>query len=261
MGVILSVPALSIEDFSRFCHSLQGTIVLFGDETFVLWSPDVYFHSYRSPALADKEMRELCMQIALCYNLINQHPQQSQWPTAKRITWRVSPLDKVLFRNQYLAVIERDGYFFCKEIRCDGIIVSLLPFRFNGDELEYLARLEVCPAHRPEPEMCGITGGVDPGWTVEEAAQQELWEEAGYQIDRGDLINLGQVRPSKSADTTAHLFAVDVTDHPQSTSPGNGTHLESSASVVWVNYSQGIQVTDPLFVTSIARLWLLKNKT
>ena len=168
-------------------------------------------------------------------------------------------MDKVLFRNQYLAVIERDGYTFSREIRCDGVIVSLLPFRTSGDDVEFLARLEICPAHGPELEQCSITGGLGQGESVKETARQELWEEAGYRVGVDDLISLGQVRPSKSADTIAHLFAADVTDKSQSTPPGDGTCFEVNASVVWVDHDQGIQVTDPLFVTAITRLQSSKS--
>lgn len=163
-------------------------------------------------------------------------------------------MDKVLFQNRYLAIIDRDSYTFSREVRCDGIIVSLLPFRITDNQLEYLARLEVCPAHGPELAQCSITGGVEAEETIEESALQELWEEAGYQVDPDDLINLGKVRPSKSADTIVYLFAVDVSEHPQSTPQGDGTPLEANASVEWVTYEQGIQIEDPLFVTAVTRL-------
>ena len=42
---------------------------------------------------------------------------------------------------------------------------------------------------------------------------------------------------------------------------GDGTALEATASVKWVNYRQGIQIEDPLFVTMITRLLnLLEEK-
>ena len=170
-------------------------------------------------------------------------------------------MDKELFRNQYLAVIERDGYTFSREIRCDGVIVSLLPFRNNSDEIEFLARLEICPAHGPELELCSITGGVEPRGVIEEAAQQELWEEAGFRVDVDELISLGQVRPSKSADTVVHLFAVDVTEKAQSTAPGDGSCFETNASVVWVDYDQGIQIADSVFVTAITRLQSFRSNS
>ncbi len=165
-------------------------------------------------------------------------------------------MDKELFRNQFLAIIDRDGYTFLREARCDGVIVSLLPFRTEteGGQTEFLARLEVCPAHGPELERCSITGGLEPGQTVEEAALSELWEEAGYRVEAEELASLGQVRPSKASDTVVYLFAVDVTGKPQSPPPGDGSRFEVGDSVEWVDYEQGVQIADPLFVTAITRL-------
>lgn len=163
-------------------------------------------------------------------------------------------MDRILFKNDFLAVLDRDGYFFLREVRCAGIIVSILPFRTKDNLLEFLARVEVCPAHGPELELCSITGGWNTSKTIEETAQQELWEEAGYQVELDELRGLGKVRPSKSADTTVYLFAVDVSKKPQSPPQGDGSHLEDNASVKWVSYDQGIQIKDPLFVTAMTRL-------
>jgi 8-oxo-dGTP pyrophosphatase MutT (NUDIX family) len=166
-------------------------------------------------------------------------------------------MDRVLFRNQYLAVIERDGYTFAHEVRCHGVIVAIVPFRTIGTRREFLARCEVCPAHGPQLELCCLTGGLEPGQTVEACAQQEIYEEAGYAVAAHELRHLGQVHPSKSADTVVHLFAVDVTQkHPQ-TAPGDGSRFETNASVVWVGYDQGMHIADPLFVTAMARLQAL----
>ena len=164
--------------------------------------------------------------------------------------------DKELFRNQFLAVINRQEYTFVREVRCDGIVVALLPFRANttGQPIEFLARLEVCPAHGPAPEQCSITGGLEPEQRVEEAAVQELWEEAGYRATENELISLGKVRPSKALDTTVYLFAVDVTGKKQLPPPGDGSRFEANATVEWVTYSQGINIADPLFVTALTRL-------
>ena len=167
-----------------------------------------------------------------------------------------SSQDKELFRNQFLAIINRQGYTFVREVRCDGIIVSLLPFRTDttGHPTEFLARLEVCPAHGPALEQCSITGGLEPEQRVEEAAVQELWEEAGFRATENELISLGAVRPSKALDTAVYLFAVDVTGKKQMPPPGDGSHFEANASVEWVTFSQGINIADPLFVTSLSRL-------
>jgi hypothetical protein len=149
-------------------------------------------------------------------------------------------MDKELFRNQFLAIIDRDGYTFLREVRCDGQIVSLLPFRIDMEtgRMAFLARLEVCPAHGSEFEQCSITGGVDLGQTIEEAAVLELWEEAGYRAEVKELVR----------------FATDVGGKPQTPPPGDGSRFEVGASVEWVDYDRGVQITDPLFVTAMTRL-------
>ena len=167
---------------------------------------------------------------------------------------KVEKLDKLLFRNQYLAVIEREGYTFATDIRCNGEIISIVPFRVIENNLEYLARLEICPAHGLDFERCSITGGVDPGTFVEEAALQELWEEAGYKANVEELISLGSTRPSKSMDTVAYLFGVDVTSKLQVAPLSDGSVFEANSTVNWVNHAQGVQLSDPLFVTAITRL-------
>ena len=138
--------------------------------------------------------------------------------------------------------------------------MAIVPFRTHRNARQFLARLEICPAHGPQQELCCITGGVEPGQTVEACAQQEVYEEAGYMVDIHELTSLGQLRPSKSADTVVHLFAVDVTGKTQHTAPSDGSSLEKSASVEWVNYDRCIHLSDPLFVTALARLcWLISK--
>jgi len=162
---------------------------------------------------------------------------------------------KPLFQNKFLAILDQDGYTYVHEVRCNGVIVVLLPYRTDGAELRFLARLEICPAHGPEMERCSITGGLEPNKTVVETAQLELWEEAGYQVELAELIPLGHVRPSKAMDTTAYLFGVDVTGKTQTILPtGDGSRFEVGSSVEWVDYEQGIQINDPLFVTALTRL-------
>jgi 8-oxo-dGTP pyrophosphatase MutT (NUDIX family) len=168
-----------------------------------------------------------------------------------------SPLDKILFQNKYLAVIDRDGYIFSREVRCDGKIISVLPFRNRANGMEFLARQEICPAHGPELELCSITGGVEAGESIQQAAKEELLEEAGYEVNLDELINLGVAQPSKSADTTVYLFAVDISEKTQMVAKGDGTPLEASGSVQWVDHGQAIQITDPLIVTAVVRLMQL----
>lgn len=79
-----------------------------------------------------------------------------------------------------------------------------------------------------------------------------------YAVEIPELVSLGQVRPSKSADTLVYLFAVDVTAKRQHVAQGDGSCLEKNASVKWVHYEQGVHINDPLFVTALARLQCLK---
>ncbi len=164
--------------------------------------------------------------------------------------------DKILFENPFVAIIDRDGYTFLRETRADGKIVSVLPFRFENGKFTYLARLEVCPAHSPDLERCSITGGLEKiaGETPEHRAAEELWEEAGYRIDKEALIPLGIVRPSKASDTTVYLFAANVTGLKQHPAPGDGSKFEMGASTEWLTLEQALDVQDPLFLAAILRL-------
>lgn len=163
-------------------------------------------------------------------------------------------MDKTLFENRFLAVIERDGYTFSREVRANGHLVSLLPFRDTDQGREYLERIEICPAHSMEPDHYSITGGLENDETPLACAATELYEEAGYRVEQTELIDLGTVRPSKSADTVVHLFAVDVTGKVQHDAPGDGTRWEQNAGVRWVDLAEAITNRDPLFFAAILRL-------
>lgn len=110
-------------------------------------------------------------------------------------------MDKLLFSTPFIDLLQRDDYIFIREVRAEGILIAILPFRLQGEGYpRYLARWEICPAHSPYPELCAITGGLEVGETIENCACNELYEESGYKITVEELINLGTVRPSKSAD-------------------------------------------------------------
>lgn len=162
---------------------------------------------------------------------------------------------KPLWGNNFLALMEIESYTFCHEVRTDGKTVSLLPFRSTEHGREYLARVEICPAHDvTQPGQYSITGGVRPGEAISVCAIRELKEEAGYEATESELIDLGTVRPSKMMDTTVYLYAVDVTDKTPQTIEGDGTRWETGASVKWVTLEQGLKNLDPLFITAILRL-------
>ncbi len=142
------------------------------------------------------------------------------------------------------------------ESRCEGTIVAVLPYRkqHSTSHLEYLARVEVCPAHSREFELCSITGGKEPELSVEATACLELAEEAGYHIEQNELLSLGIVQPSKASDTKAYLFAADISGKKQSQAGTDGSYFEQGASVKWVDYDQALTIEDPLLLSALARL-------
>lgn len=146
--------------------------------------------------------------------------------------------------------------------RTDGRLVALVPFRRTARGLEFLARVEICPAHFPkdtakaamQARRYSITGGVKAGETFAQTAVRELLEEAGYAVSDEALIDLGQVYPSKQEDTLAQLYSVDLTNETQAEIKGDGTVWEEGAGVEWLPYRDGLQVIDPVFVTAMVRV-------
>lgn len=164
-------------------------------------------------------------------------------------------MDKILFENPFIAVIDRGGYSFLHLTRSNGQLVAVLPYQETAMGRRYLARVEICPAHSPNMEPCSVTGGVDPdGSTPADIASRELLEETGYTLAPEKLQVLGTVRPTKQSDTTVHLFAADVSGLTAGDITGDGSKFEEGAGTQWVTYAEGLQNKDPLFITMMARL-------
>ena len=145
------------------------------------------------------------------------------------------------------------GYDFSHEDRCDGI-VSILPFRSKDlFTVEFLLREEVCPCWSSvTPKLCSITGGIDHGHTPRQTALIELREEAGYEIEDADLIDLGMSYGTKSCDTLYSLYAVNVTKKTQLAPTGDGSTLEKIARCVWTE--EPLDSVDPFTAVAYARL-------
>jgi 8-oxo-dGTP pyrophosphatase MutT (NUDIX family) len=181
--------------------------------------------------------------------------------------------DKVLFENKWVTVKERElnngiQWVFAHHAWCNGKGVAVLPYltrRYNDWDINdvsylYLARMEICPAHSPEPKLCAVAGGMDkPGEIPVEVAVRELYEETGYIATLGDAIYLGSVYPSKGSDTEMYLFAVDVTSLPRSKPTGDGSMIEALASTKWVNRNEAIFSSDPLLALMVSRLDVFLN--
>lgn len=155
-------------------------------------------------------------------------------------------VEKVIFQNDVVAVIERQGHIFSRQLHCDSIAVSILPYRNTDQGRQYLAKVEICPAHGPNFERGSIRAGVPRGETPRQCAQRELLHLSGYDADENSLRYMGKVRPCKSSDLVIHLFAVDVTDLPSLNVP--------DSSSLWLTFQQSLQVSDPIFITAITRL-------
>jgi 8-oxo-dGTP pyrophosphatase MutT (NUDIX family) len=145
------------------------------------------------------------------------------------------------------------GYVFSHEVRCNGHIVSILPFRRTRGQIEFLLRDEYTPCWGMEKSHCSsITGGLEEDSTVEETAKEEMLQEAGYDIELEQLINLGTCFGTKSSDTTYHLFAVDVSGMKRGEAVGDGSELETKSECYWDGgIDDGV---DPMLYVSYFRL-------
>jgi len=168
---------------------------------------------------------------------------------------------KKLFSNEWISVVEKTTdnggkYVYSQSIWCNCEGIAILPYRFTANSrLEFLGRFEICPAHSDELELCSITGGMDkesesPVFT----ARRELIEESGYVVDNKNLVYLGTVRPSKSSDTTTHLFTVRLDkDFIKTDAVGDGTLGEEGSFCKWVSFDEITKAKDPLLHTIICR--------
>lgn len=157
---------------------------------------------------------------------------------------------KQLFNNKWISLHDIDGYVFSHETRCNGNIVAVLGYK--GDK--FLGRFENTPSHSDDIELCSLTGGIDKGNTPTQTAVIELEEEAGIKKEEKDFKSLGTVRPSKSSDTTVHLFAIDCNDVEIGEIKGDGSEGEKGSYCKWVTKEELINCKDPLVHTMLLRL-------
>jgi 8-oxo-dGTP pyrophosphatase MutT (NUDIX family) len=156
-----------------------------------------------------------------------------------------------------------NGYYYSHEDRCNGHIVSILPFRFISDdvyckpsnekEIEFLLRHEITPCWNiNQHTISSITGGVDKGNTVEETVIIEMKEETGYIVHPINLIDLGVTYGIKSSDTIYHLYAVDLSGMTKGEVTTDGSSLEQNAFCEWK--FEVSEAVDPMVYTSFYRL-------
>jgi 8-oxo-dGTP pyrophosphatase MutT (NUDIX family) len=155
---------------------------------------------------------------------------------------------KTIYSSKWLSMIQLDDpklgtYIYSHESRCDGKIISVLPYRIKNDKLEFLLRDELTPCWDTKNlVVSSITGGFEKDLT--ETVIHEMKEEAGYDITEDEIIDLGTCRGTKSSDTVYHLYSVDLTNLEQGEVTTDGSYLESKAHCFWSDTIDNAQ--DPL---------------
>ena len=152
------------------------------------------------------------------------------------------------------------GYTYSHETRCDGHIVSVLPYRTDdkGNLTEVMVRMEVTPCWEMKPVMSSITGGVEKDDDGEldplATAVLELHEEAGLKVKPSDIESLGTCYGVKSSDTTYHLYAVNATGLSSGSAEGDGSELEKKAWCEWATPKKLLKAQDPFLAMLFIRL-------
>lgn len=157
-----------------------------------------------------------------------------------------------------MSLYDLNGYVFSSESRCNGLIISCLPYRKGPKGYEYLLREEITPCWASFKIPSSITGGVehneDGTIDVVDDVIRELVEETGYTISPDEVISLGTSRCAKSSDSIYFLFSADLTNKIQGEAVGDGSGLESLATCNWVDYSSIINNLDPMVSVAYLRL-------
>lgn len=150
-----------------------------------------------------------------------------------------------------------NGYTFLHEIRCDGEIVSVLPYRVDEEsgEFEFLVRSEATPCWEIEkPVLSSITGGVAENDTIEMTVIKELEEETGYKVYPENLIYLGECYGTKSVSTEYYIYSVDLTGYEQTSPLYIETELDEIAGCEWVSEEVLTSLKDPFIYVAYTRL-------
>lgn len=161
---------------------------------------------------------------------------------------------KTLFETEWLSLKENpDGFIFVHTERGDGHSVAVLGWREDYNGLKILGRFEPSSAHGDkENKLVSLTGCMEERFgTIEETALkyavQELEEEAGIKVGKKRFVSLGTIRPSKSSDTTMHLFSVELpVEEPLDNPKGDGTKNEKGTYCKWVSLDEIIASKDPV---------------
>jgi len=163
--------------------------------------------------------------------------------------------DRELYRGEWLSVRRTaDDYEYMRQVKMGTEAVAVLGYVSSW----LLGRFEICPAHGDHrPELCALTGGIEPGESPVEAAVRELREESGFDVPMHSIRELGRpMRPSKASDTIIHLFTVPLKVEGVDGDffgAGDGTEGEKGAFCRFVHLRDALASKDPLLVSMAAR--------
>jgi hypothetical protein len=166
---------------------------------------------------------------------------------------------ETLYYNEWLSLKKltngkRKPYIFSHETRCEGRVISILPYKIKNDKLQFLLRNEITPCWSQESILCSITGGYEGG-DPRETAMLELKEEAGYVIELENIINLDTCFGTKSSDSIYHLYSINLTNYKQQ------QHIvdKSKAYSAWFDESIISSIKDPFAAVIYLRLKIFLN--
>lgn len=144
--------------------------------------------------------------------------------------------DKVIFSTAWIAVKESSrGFQYLERQGKDSIAVFLL--RKSGEaQYEVLIRQQhLCIDNREVDGKfrlfpCPVTGALNQGEAAAAAAQREVYEETGYQVQ---VSPLGQYIVGTQVNEICYLYYVDVTGMEPDVAQQDGTFMESIAHNEW----------------------------
>lgn len=176
----------------------------------------------------------------------------------ERTIARLKNRDEILFQGNWLSIILRDGWYEFAQYNTSAGGVYILPYRDGYPEKPILGRYEITPAHLDtKPTLTTITGGININRRPIDVAIEEMHEEAGYKVERNQLVSLGTVYLAKGADFVGHLYAIDITGLPRGEAPGDGSKGEEGAYCDWVSVKKMINCKEPVVSCLLLRAWIL----
>jgi 8-oxo-dGTP pyrophosphatase MutT (NUDIX family) len=141
-----------------------------------------------------------------------------------------------------------------------GNTVAILPYRWVNGKLEFMLVNELRPPwdveKLSEKHLSSITGFVEKKEYFSDAAVRELQEETPYHIPKERFRYVGQCFLTKSCDTKAQLFLVEINPQDEMHTPQtDGSHMEKTATPTWVKAYELFGVKDPLVFALVFKLY------